>query len=167
MKNHTTQPAWLHAALDYLPQWLDLQLERYRQPGCSVAIARGGETVAELALGVADMRTHQPLTPRHRLRIASHSKSFTAAGVMLLREQGKVGLDDPIGRYVDGLHKDLARARIGELLSHSAGVTRDGPDAGQFKGVHPFIVLLGIVDGDNAFAGLVAAGRGVEPPAIR
>ena len=52
-------PAWLRAALDYLPQWLDLQLERYRQPGCSVAIARAGKTVAELALGVADMRTHK------------------------------------------------------------------------------------------------------------
>ena len=65
MKNRTTQPAWLHAALDYLPQWLDLQLERYRQPGCSVAIARGGETVAELALGVADMRTHLPLSLIH------------------------------------------------------------------------------------------------------
>ena len=139
MKKNATQPAWLCAALDYLPQWLDLQLERYRQPGCSVAIARGGETVAELALGVADMRTHQPLTPRHRLRIASHSKTFTAAGVMLLREQGKVGLDDPIGRYVDGLHKDLAGARIGELLSHSAGVTRDGPDAGQFLDRRPYL----------------------------
>ncbi|MFO1212475.1 MAG: hypothetical protein U1E74_08110 [Paenacidovorax caeni] len=42
----------------YLPQWLDLQLG-YRQPGCSVAIARAGKTVAELALGVADMRTHK------------------------------------------------------------------------------------------------------------
>ena len=139
MKKSTADSAWINAALDYLPQWLDLQLERYRQPGCSVAIARGGETVAELALGVADMRTHQPLTPRHRLRIASHSKTFTAAGVMLLREQGKVGLDDPIGRYVDGLHKDLACARIGELLSHSAGVTRDGPDAGQFLDRRPYL----------------------------
>lgn len=93
--------------------------------------------MAELALGAADMRNNRRLTPRHRLRIASHSKTFTAAGVMLLREQGKVGLDDPIGRYVDGLHKDLARARIGELLSHSAGVTRDGPDAGQFLDRRP------------------------------
>ena len=139
MKKNATSPAWLRAALDYLPQWLDLQLERYRQPGCSVAIARGGETVAELALGVSDMRTHKRLTPRHRLRIASHSKTFTAAGVMLLREQGQVGLDDPIGRYVDGLHKDLARARIGELLSQSVGVTRDGPEAGQFLDRRPFL----------------------------
>ena len=58
---------------------------------------------------------------------------------MLLREQGQIVPDDPIGRYVDGLHKDLARARIGELLSHSAGVTRDGPDAGQFLDRRPFL----------------------------
>ena len=130
---------WLQAALDYVPQWLGFQLARYRQPGCSAALARDGETLAELALGVADMRTGKALTPRYRFRIASHSKSFTAAGVMLLREQGKIGLDDAIGRYVDGLHKDLARARIGELLSHSAGVTRDGPDSGQFLDRRAFL----------------------------
>lgn len=42
MKKNSAPPAWLPAALDYLPQWLGFQLERYRQPGCSVAIARGG-----------------------------------------------------------------------------------------------------------------------------
>jgi D-alanyl-D-alanine carboxypeptidase len=79
------------------------------------------------------------MTPRHRFRIASHSKSFTAAGVLLLREEGKLGLDDPIGRYVGGLHKDVAGARIDELLSHGAGVTRDGIDSGQFLDRRPFL----------------------------
>ena len=45
-----------------------------------------------------------PLSPRHRFRVASHSKSFTAAGILKLREQGRLGLDDPAGRYVKGLH---------------------------------------------------------------
>ncbi|MFZ4286431.1 serine hydrolase domain-containing protein [Variovorax sp. HJSM1_2] len=129
---------WLQAALDYIPEWLNFQLERYKQPGCSIAIAHGTELVAEQAFGVADLRTGETLTPRHRFRIASHSKTFTAAGVMLLREQHKLGLDDPIGRYVSGLHKDLAKARISELLSHGAGVIRDGHDAGQFVDRRPF-----------------------------
>ena len=94
---------------------------------------------SRLHFNAISKKTLNRFLPRHRLRIASHSKTFTAAGVMLLREQGQVGLDDPIGRYVDGLHKDLARARIGELLSHSAGVTRDGPDAGQFLDRRPFL----------------------------
>ena len=130
---------WLQAALDYIPEWLNFQLERYKQPGCSIAIAHDGQLVSEQAFGVADMRTGKPLTPRHRFRIASHSKTFTAAGVMLLREQGKLGLDDPIGLYVKGLHKDLAKARISELLSHGAGVVRDGADAGQFLDRRPYL----------------------------
>jgi D-alanyl-D-alanine carboxypeptidase len=95
--------------------------------------------VAEFAFGKADLRTGKALTPRHRFRIASHSKTFTASGVMLLREQGKVGLDDPIGRHVSGLHKDLAKARVSELLSHGAGIVRDGEDSGQFLDRRPFL----------------------------
>lgn len=138
MTKRQTQPAWLPPALDYVPKWLDFQLERYRQPGCTVAIAQGDTLVAELAFGQANLRTGVPMTPRHRLRIASHSKTFTASGVMLLREQGKLGLDDPIGRHVGGLHQDLAQARVGELLSHGAGVIRDGYDSGQFSDRRPF-----------------------------
>ena len=119
-KQHQDRPGWLAPALDYTQDWLSFQVERYRQPGCTMAIAQGNELVAEYAFGHADLRTKQRMTPRHRFRIASHSKSFTASGVLLLREQGKLGLDDPIGRYVQGLHKDLAGARIAELLSHGA-----------------------------------------------
>ncbi|MBI2770882.1 MAG: beta-lactamase family protein [Burkholderiales bacterium] len=137
-KSKPAHPAWLDAALQYVARWMDFQVERYRQPGCSIAIAQGGKLVAEMAFGAANLRTGQAMTPRHRLRIASHSKAFTAAGVMLLREQGKLGLDDPIGRHVSGLHKDLARARVGELLSHGAGVIRDGDDSGQFMDRRPW-----------------------------
>ncbi|MGE0497580.1 MAG: serine hydrolase domain-containing protein [Ramlibacter sp.] len=132
-------PAWLRAALGYIPQWLAFQVERYKQPGCTLAIAQGGTLVAEWAFGKASLATGKPLTPRHRFRIASHSKSFTAAGVLLLREQGKLGLDDPIGLYVSGLHKNLAKARISELLSHGAGVARDGADSGQFSDRRPYL----------------------------
>ncbi len=133
------QPAWLKAALAYVPEWMSFQVERFRQVGCTVAIAHGGKLVYEQAFGTADLRTGKALTPRHRFRIASHSKTFTASGVMLLREQGTLGLDDPIGQYVSGLHKGLAKARIGELLSHSAGVTRDGVDSGQFSDRRPYL----------------------------
>jgi len=138
MKNKQ-QPAWLAPALEYVQDWLSFQVERYRQPGCTVAIAKGSEVVASHAFGHANLATGERLTPRHRFRIASHSKSFTASGVLLLREQGKLGLDDPIGRYVDGLHKDLAGARIADLLSHGAGVVRDGADSGQFTDRRPYL----------------------------
>ena len=123
-------PAWLDAALDYIPRWLEFQVRLHEQPGCVIAIAYRGELVHEQAFG--------PLTPRHRFRVASHSKSFTAAGIMKLVERGQLRIKDPVGRHVRGLHRALAGATLAELLSHRAGVVRDGPDAGQFVDRRPF-----------------------------
>ena len=131
--------AWLKAAADYIPRWLDYQMRQSGQPGCAVAIAHKGRVVLEKAFGVADVATGRALTPRHRLRVASHSKTFTAAGVMKLREAGLLRLDDPAGRYVDGLHPDVAATTLAQLLSHSAGVIRDGVDAGQWLDRRPFL----------------------------
>jgi CubicO group peptidase (beta-lactamase class C family) len=130
---------WLKPALDYIPQFLDYQLRQNEQPGCVIAIAHRGKIVLEAAFGNADLVKRVPLTPRHRFRVASHSKSFTAAGVMKLREAGKLRLDDPAGRYVAGLHRSIAQATIAQLLSHSAGIIRDGTDNGQWQDRRPFL----------------------------
>jgi D-alanyl-D-alanine carboxypeptidase len=132
---------WLKAALAYVPQWLDYQMTLTETPGCVLAIAHKGVVVAEHAFGAADLGTREPMTPRHRFRVASHSKTFTAAGIMRLREQGKLRLDDPVSRFVSGLHVDVASATIGQLLSHNAGITRDGVDAGQFMDRKLFLSL--------------------------
>jgi CubicO group peptidase (beta-lactamase class C family) len=130
---------WLKPALDYIPQWLEYQLRDTEQPGCVIAVLSKGQLVLERALGYADLRTPASLTPRHRFRVASHSKSFTAAAIMKLREAGKLGLDDRIGQYVDGLHAEIADVRIGQLLSHSAGIVRDGSDGGHWHDRRPFL----------------------------
>src|SRR5437868_9533023 len=130
---------WVGAALDYIPEWLEFQMRLSEQPGCALAIAHKGKVVLERAFGRADLERDIALTPRHRFRIASHSKSFTAAGIMKLREQRKLRLDDPVGQYVKGLHPQVAQTTIAQLLSHSAGLTRDGVDAGQFGDRRPYL----------------------------
>jgi CubicO group peptidase (beta-lactamase class C family) len=138
MKETCMEP-WLRAAMDYIPRWMEMQMRATERPGASLAINHRQRTVLELALGHADVPARKRLTARHRFRIASHSKSFTAAGILKLREQGLLQLDDPVGRHVDGLHPHLAQATLAQLLSHSAGTTRDGPDAGQFQDRRPFL----------------------------
>src|ERR1700754_716999 len=123
---------WLGAALDYIPRWMEFQMDGSQQPGCMIAIAHREKIVLERAFGSANLKTGEELTPRHRFRVASHTKSFTAAGIMRLREQGKLKLDDSAGQYVSGLHPAVARVTIAQLLSHTAGLIRDGDDAGQF-----------------------------------
>ena len=75
---------------------------------------------------------------------------------MRLREEGRLGLDDPVGQHVPGLHPEIAAARIGQLLSHSAGILRDGSDAGQWQDQRPFL------SADELRADL-AAGPVIEP----
>jgi CubicO group peptidase (beta-lactamase class C family) len=134
-----SMPRWLTSALDYIPQWLAFQMRTSEQPGCLIAIVHRGRIVLEQAFGSADLATGEALTPRHRFRVASHSKSFTAAGILKLREQGKLKLDDPVGQFAPGLHAEVARATIAQLLSHSAGLIRDGDDAGQFVDRRPVL----------------------------
>jgi CubicO group peptidase (beta-lactamase class C family) len=129
---------WLAAALDYVPRWLEFQMRASEQPGCVAAIAHKDRIIFELALGSADLVTGERLTPRHRFRMASHSKAFTAAAVMKLRELGKLRLDDAVGQYVAGLNSQIAKVTLAQLLSHSAGVVRDGTDSGQFSDRRPF-----------------------------
>jgi CubicO group peptidase (beta-lactamase class C family) len=125
--------------LAYAPAWLAFQMRQAEQPGASVAIVHDGEVVWTWAAGVANLATGEPMSPGHQFRVASHSKTFTAAAVLKLREAGRLGLDDAAGRWVAGLHPDVARSTIAQLLSHSAGLTRDGADAGQFMDIRPFL----------------------------
>jgi D-alanyl-D-alanine carboxypeptidase len=132
-------PNWLQPALAYVGSWLELQVRHARLPGLSLAVAERGRVVLERAYGVANIVTGEALTPEHRFRVASHSKTFTAAAVMKLREAGRLRLDDMAGSYVSGLHRSVARVTIAQLLSHTAGIVRDGMDAGQWQDQRPFL----------------------------
>src|SRR5438477_358001 len=127
---------WLQPALNYIPQWLEYQMSESEQPGCVAALVHDGRVVLERAFGHADIVNRVGLTPRHRFRVASHSKTFSAAGILKLREQRKLSLDDRAGQYVEGLHPAIAEATIARLLSHGAGIIRDGTDSGHWGAGH-------------------------------
>ena len=76
---------WLESALDYIPQWLEYQMRESEQPGCVLALVHDGGVVLEQAFGHADIVRRVPMTSHHRFRVASHSKTFSAAGILKLR----------------------------------------------------------------------------------
>lgn len=86
--------------------------------GAVAAVLRDGELEAA-ACGVADLETGEPLTTAHRFRIGSISKTYTAALLLLLAEDGLLGLDDLALEYVDGLDP---RITVRHLLSHRSGL---------------------------------------------
>lgn len=135
----TDSPDWLAPALAYIADWLGYQMRATEQPGCAMAVAWKGEVVMEAAFGHADLIAGEALTPRHRHRVASHSKSFTATAIMKLREQGRLKLDDRVGAHVAGLSPEIAAATLAQLLSHTAGVERDGPSCEYWQDRKPFL----------------------------
>lgn len=131
--NAASQPisrAAVDSVLAYLPTWLDHVRRTHRQPGLQVAVWHDGELVLEHAGGTADQQTGQALGPGHRFRIASHSKTFTAVAVLRLVDQGTLRLDDRIGDHLpEFAGKPAFDLTLRDLLSHSAGLTRDTLDA--------------------------------------
>ena len=96
---------------------------RYRLPSLSAAVYRGGEIVWVDAVGIA--AEGRDATTDTQFRIGSITKTFTAAAVMLLTEERKIALDDPLERH-------LPEARFGDLsvrrlLAHSSGLQREPP----------------------------------------
>ncbi|WP_374138211.1 serine hydrolase domain-containing protein [Sphingomonas sp.] len=91
-------------------------------PGFSgVVLARRGSDVGHLALGTAD-GTGRAIAVDTRFNLGSANKMFTAVAVAQLVEAGKVRLDDPIGRYVDGLTREASAVTVRQLLTHSGGL---------------------------------------------
>jgi D-alanyl-D-alanine carboxypeptidase len=89
-------------------------------PSASIAIVQGGTITYLQAYGDGCLKPHKPAAPTMRYSIGSISKQFTAAAVLLLAEQGKLSLDDPVSRFVPTLTRSH-EVTIRELLSHTSG----------------------------------------------
>jgi CubicO group peptidase (beta-lactamase class C family) len=89
-------------------------------PSASVAIVKDGKLAHAQAYGDAKLAPKTPARPEMRYSIGSVSKQFTATAILMLAEEGKLSLDDPVSRFVP----DITRAgdvRIRQLLSHTSG----------------------------------------------
>jgi CubicO group peptidase (beta-lactamase class C family) len=127
-------------------------------PGVVALVTRHGKIVYLKAHGMADNEAHRPLKPDDIFRIASQSKAITATAVMMLWEEGRFQLDDPISKYIpefkspqvlktyneaDGTWTGEPARReitIRDLLTHTSGIG------------------YGVIDGDERFKKLYAKG---------
>ena len=91
-------------------------------PGASVLVLRHGEPVVRRSYGKADMEAGTDATPRTNYRLASVSKQFTAAAVLLLVDDGVVGLDDSVRRWLPELPAIADTVTVRHLLTHTSGL---------------------------------------------
>ncbi len=107
----------LQARIDRIAQQV---LAQTGVPSASVAIVKSGKLVYTRAYGLARLQPPTPATPDMRYSIGSISKQFTAAAILLLQEDGKLSLDDAVGKFVPGLTQG-DKVTIRQILSHTSG----------------------------------------------
>ncbi|MFN3422015.1 MAG: serine hydrolase domain-containing protein, partial [Armatimonadota bacterium] len=99
------------------------RMSKTRLPGLSIAIVKDGEVIYARGFGFRDLDSGAPMTPQTRVGIGSVTKSFTALSIMMLVEEGKISLDDPVDKFVPiSLRPFNEPVRIWHLLTHSSGI---------------------------------------------
>jgi len=96
-----------------------------RLPSVSAAVTAAGKVVWEEAVGIADAETGVAPTPNTQYRVGSITKTFTAAAVMALRDEGKLGLDDLLSAHVR--EAEGSPLTLGRMLAHNSGIQREVP----------------------------------------
>jgi CubicO group peptidase (beta-lactamase class C family) len=88
----------------------------------AVLAASGGQVVAAVGVGSADLAGKVPNTPSTLFEIGSATKQFTAAAVLRLAQQGRLRLEDSIAQYLPGVPEDCRPITVRQLLQHTSGI---------------------------------------------
>ncbi len=103
---------------------VDVLMQRYQGsvPGVSLLVLRNGKAVVRRSYGFADLERRVAATPQTNYRLASVTKQFTAASVLLLAQQGKLSISDRLKRWLPSLPPALDSVTIKHLLTHTSGI---------------------------------------------
>jgi D-alanyl-D-alanine carboxypeptidase len=91
-------------------------------PGAAIIVVKGGRVIFRKGYGLANLELTVPVRPETVFRLCSVTKQFTAVAVMMLVEQGKLALDDPITKFFPDYPTDGRKITVENLLTHTSGV---------------------------------------------
>lgn len=147
--------------LGRLSQVMEGFVARKELPGLVLLVARDGRTVAHQALGSQDLGGRRPMRPDTLFRIASMTKPVTSVATLVLLEEGRLRLDDPLSKFIPafkgvqvalpgkegeapGLGKPAREITVRDLLTHRAGISYSWNGEGQVQEAYR---RLGVTDG--------------------
>ncbi|MFL5527515.1 MAG: serine hydrolase domain-containing protein [Gemmatimonadaceae bacterium] len=118
------------AQADKLDAYIEGEMSKQHIPGLSLAVVQDGKVVKSKAYGLANMELNVRATPGTVYQIQSITKSFVACGIMLLVEDGKIGLDDKITKYLSELPQAWSDVTVRQMLTHTSGIPSFVQDQG-------------------------------------
>lgn len=108
---------------DLVERYIHSEMERQHVPGVALLVSRGGQIVRAQGFGLANVELQVPVKPETIFQSGSVGKQFTATAIMMLVEEGKIGLDDPLTKFFPDAPPAWKQVTIRQLLSHTAGFT--------------------------------------------
>jgi CubicO group peptidase (beta-lactamase class C family) len=126
-----------------------------QEPGCTVGVVEGGALTHALAFGMSDLAMGRALDTHGVFNLASVSKQFTAFALLLLEQQGKLKLDDPVVKYLPELAPSARGVTLRHLMHHTGGL-RDYIELLTMKG-------RGTADGATIHEAVQALARQTAP----
>ncbi len=117
-----TVPEQYAATIQEISEWINDQINKQKYVGMSIGFIEGDYMWAE-GFGLADIERQVPMTTQSVHRLASISKSMTAAGVVLLVQAGKIDLDAEVQTYVPSFPRKKWPITVRQLLGHISGIS--------------------------------------------
>ncbi len=123
----------LKAHIPYIDSAYHAFAKQHHSPGLAYAVVSQGKVIHSGTYGYANVEQDILVSEKTVFRIASMTKSFVAAAVLQLRDQGKLRLDDPVSAYLPSFSKqalpttDAPNITIRHLLTHTSGLPEDDP----------------------------------------
>src|SRR5262245_1956302 len=131
----------LSVCADQVDDFVNAEMKKQHIPAVSIAVVKSGAVVKAEGYGLADVENDIAARPDTVFKIGSVSKQFLATGIMLLVQDGKVGLDDKVSKYLEGTPETWNEVTVRRLLTHTAGLVREGPGFDPYK-VQPDIDVI-------------------------
>ncbi len=121
------------ASADRVDDYVKAQMAQAHIPGVSVAVVQAGRVRLMRGYGLASVELNVPATPDTVYELLSITKQFTATAILMLVEDGKLALDDPISRYLPDTPPAWNAITVRHLLTHTSGLTDYTDAPGWFK----------------------------------
>jgi len=111
------------AAADKIDDFIQAEMQAKKVPGLSIAVVRNGEVVLAKGYGLANVELNVPATADTIFQSGSIGKQFTATLVMMLAEEDKLGLDDPVSKHIPETPAAWKDITVRHLLTHTSGIS--------------------------------------------
>lgn len=117
---------------DTVERYIKKRVQELHIPGMAIAVLQKGKLIKEGYYGFSNLEYNLPVSSKTVFEIASMSKQFTCAGILLLQQEKKLSVNDKLSKYLDTLPVSWKNITLYQLMSHTSGLRDDWEESNDY-----------------------------------